>query len=148
MFADAELFALSVVMPVEHIVFLKLTRPLTDPEKACVLECWNLPGVLACSCGPSYSERGMGFNYAIALTFQDKETEISFRSTEVHEAIKTRIIQPLTDMDSPPSVLAIDFEHDGVTADDGSLLVGAVAGLTVGLAAGVALGFAVARILR
>ena len=135
-------------MPVEHIVFLKLERPLTDDEKACVQSCWNLPGVLACSCGPSYSERGMGFNYAIVVTFQDKMTEEEFRSSEIHEMLKTRIIQPLTNWDSPPSVLAIDYEHDGITSDDGALMAGAVAGLMIGVTVGGVLGFALARLLR
>ena len=135
-------------MPVEHLVFLKLTRPLTDSEKALLLECWHLPGVLACSCGPSYSDRGMGFNYAIAMSFEDRETEITFRSTVIHEELKNHIIQPLMCKDSPPTVLAVDYEHDGITADDGSLLAGAIAGLSLGLAAGGVVGYILARLLH
>ena len=89
-------------MLVEHIVFLKLTRPLTEDEHKRVLTpLGRISGMLSMSCGSTYSERGMGFNFCIKITFASKEDEIAFRTHPLHAQLRAEIIQPLIDTDAP-----------------------------------------------
>ena len=104
-------------MPVEHVVFLKLQRPLTEVERAQIGTCISLPDVLNVSCGPTYSERGGGFNYALVLTFRSKEAEEQFRVHPLHKLLGSEIIGPLMCSEQPS--IAIDYEHTATVQSRG-----------------------------
>ena len=131
-------------MLVEHIVFLKLTRPLTEDEHKRVLTpLGRISGMLSMSCGSTYSERGMGFNFCIKITFASKEDEIAFRTHPLHAQLRAEIIQPLIDTNAPaPTMIAIDYEND-----DGSLSLARMAAVT-NCGAGVLIGLLLSRLRR
>ena len=133
-----------IYMLVEHIVFLKLTRPLTEDEHKRVLTpLGRISGMLSMSCGSTYSERGMGFNFCIKITFASKEDEIAFRTHPLHAQLRAEIIQPLIDTNAPaPTMIAIDYEND-----DGSLSLARMAAVA-GLGAGVLFGLLLSRLRR
>mmetsp|Transcript_49422 Transcript_49422/g.105538 ORF Transcript_49422/g.105538 Transcript_49422/m.105538 type:complete len:134 (-) Transcript_49422:364-765(-) len=94
---------------VDHIVLLKLARPLEAGEIAKVKELAKVPGlgVQSVSCGENYTTRGQGFNYAIVVRFENQEAEKAYQTHPEHVKLKETVLKPLIKGESP--LLAIDF---------------------------------------
>ena len=68
--------------------------------------------------------------------FTNQQAEEAFRSHPLHLKLKNELIQPLACTDQAPSVVAVDFHHEGAGERqlDQALFFGASVGFALGAA--------------
>jgi len=76
-------------------------------KKACEI-IRTIPGVISASAGPNYTQRGKGYNFALVVTFESKESEAKYQTHEEHVRAKKECIAPHLSKEADP-VLALDY---------------------------------------
>mmetsp|Transcript_5890 Transcript_5890/g.11146 ORF Transcript_5890/g.11146 Transcript_5890/m.11146 type:complete len:110 (-) Transcript_5890:2-331(-) len=99
-------------MAVVHIVLFKFASPndskvAASMKKACEIFL-SIPGVTGASAGPNYTQRGKGYNFALVVTFDSKESESKYQTHEEHVRAKKECIIPHLSKEPDP-VIALDY---------------------------------------
>ena len=128
-------------MTVEHIVLLRLKRPLDPAELRRVHSLKKIDGVRSISAGPNYTQRAKHLNYGIVGRFDSKEAELAYQAHEAHVQVRDAVLKPLITGDDP--ILAMDYEFEQPECP-----VGARFFVAAGLVAGAVLGSLCAKALR
>jgi hypothetical protein len=128
-------------MAVEHIVLLRLKRPLDEAELRRVHSLKKIHGVRSISAGPNYTQRAKHLNYGIVVRFDSKEAELAYQTHEEHVQVRDTVLKPLITGDDP--ILAVDYEFEQPGCP-----VGPRSFVAAGLVAGVVLGSLAAKARR
>ena len=95
-----------------HLVLLKTKAPLSAEAETHIHSLKAIAGVKSISCGPNYTTRGQGYNYAIAVTFDSKASESAYQTHPLHVEVRDQTIKPSLDTAATAPVCAIDYEYD------------------------------------
>mmetsp|Transcript_13175 Transcript_13175/g.33763 ORF Transcript_13175/g.33763 Transcript_13175/m.33763 type:complete len:128 (+) Transcript_13175:103-486(+) len=121
---------------IEHVVFCKLSRPLTKVEKEALRsKLMTIPGVLSVTCGPNYTKRGLEYTFGIVVRLTTKKAEEAYQVHPVHCEVRDTILKPLIvkGTETTPPILVVDYECDS-PKDWRPVMVSAAAGLLLGFA--------------
>ena len=93
----------------EHIVLFKFQKDASQEKVDAVMhQLRELPksidAIVQLSCGPNFSDRSQGFDYALRVQLRDKEGLETYRTHPAHVSVLENTIKPILE-----NILAVDY---------------------------------------
>jgi len=95
---------------VEHIVLFKPRADATEDEQQAMREALlslkdRIPGIVAASCGPNFSERSAGYDIGFVVRFRDRAALEHYLPHPAHQEVVERFVRPVSE-----GVIVVDYE--------------------------------------
>lgn len=96
---------------IEHIVLFKWQEEATEEQITEALKALNslkdkIEGIIDLSCGENFSERNQGFQHALIVKFNDRDSLESYFPHPAHQEVVKNNIRPIL-----ADILSIDYQH-------------------------------------